>query len=76
MVARFTRLTRPAMRKLAPGRRLHQHGIAYEKLPNGDGRFLVNVMVDGQRVHRVVGLESAGVTREKAEQLIEGYQGV
>jgi len=67
-------LTRPAMRKLAPGRRLHQHGIAYEKLPNGDGRFLVNVMVDGQRVHRVVGLESAGVTREKAEQLIEQFR--
>ena len=43
MTVRFTRLTRPATRTLAPG----------------------------QRIHRTLGLESEGVTRERAETFIE-----
>jgi hypothetical protein len=34
-------------------------------------RYSVNVMVDRQRIHRVVGRESEGVTRQQAEDYIE-----
>lgn len=67
----FIRLTRPAMRGLAPGKRIAEHGITFERLANGDGVFSVNVMVDGQRIHRVVGRESDGTTRTQAEEFIQ-----
>ena len=53
MTLRFTRLTRPAVRKLQAGERITEHGITAEGLKDGDVRYSVNVMVDGQRVHRV-----------------------
>ena len=67
----FKQITRQEMRKLAPGEKLTESGITFERLRNGDGRFSVNIMVDGQRIHRVIGLESDGVTRTQAEDFIE-----
>ena len=58
------------MRSLAPGTRISEHGIVFDRLKNGDGRFSVNIMVDGQRIHRVLGRESDGTTRTQAEQFI------
>ncbi|MCH8168153.1 MAG: site-specific integrase, partial [Proteobacteria bacterium] len=37
---------------------------------NGDTRYSVNIMVDGQRIHRVIGLESEGVTLTQAREFI------
>lgn len=71
MTIRFTRLTRRACRNLKPSQKLSEHGITFERLANGDGRFTVNVMVDGVRVHRVIGKESDGVTRQQCEDFIE-----
>lgn len=81
MALRFQRLTRPNVRKLAArqllkddgtvANRVDEHGITAERLANGDIRFSVNVMIDKQRVHRVIGRESEGVTREQAERAIE-----
>ncbi len=71
MALRFSKLTRDDVRALKPGQRINEHGITADKLQNGDVRFSVNVMVDGQRIHRVVGRESDGVTRTQAEDLIE-----
>jgi integrase len=71
MGLRFTKLTRPAIRGLASGGHINEHGIVAEKQQDGDVRYSVNVMVDGRRIHRVVGRESEGVTRHQAEQLIE-----
>ena len=71
MSLRFSRMTRPAIRNLNPGDKIAEHGIVAERLKNGDIRYSVNVMVDGQRIHRVVGRESDGVTREQAERYIE-----
>ena len=71
MALKFARLTRPVIRKLHAGKRLTEHGVTAEKLENGDVRYSVNVMVDGRRLHRVVGKDSEGVTRSQAEQLIE-----
>lgn len=74
MALKFSRLTRPAIRSLAPGQRINEHGITAERLRNGDVRYSVNIMVDGQRVHRVIGRESEGVTREQAERAIETFR--
>jgi integrase len=71
MSKKFDVLTRPNMRKLEPGQRLQEHGIIFERLLNGDGRFIVNIRVDTKRIHRTVGLESEGVTRESAEKFVE-----
>ena len=71
MSLRFSKLTRPLIRSLAVGAKIAEHGIVAERLATGDVRYSVNVMVDRQRVHRVVGRESEGVTREQAERLIE-----
>ncbi|MEQ8734913.1 MAG: site-specific integrase [Rhodospirillaceae bacterium] len=70
MAKTFTKLTRPATRKLPKGERIQEHGIVFERLATGDGLFLVNVMVDGQRIHRSIGKESDGVTRTTAEDFI------
>jgi integrase len=64
------RLARLSTRKLAPGERITERGITYERLLNGDGLFTVNIMVDGQRIHRTIGRESAGTTRTQAEEYI------
>jgi hypothetical protein len=69
MAKTFTKRTRPAMRKLASGDKLNEHGITFERLANGDGVFTVNVMADGQRIHRVIGRESDGTTRTQAEDI-------
>lgn len=74
MALKFARLTRPAIRALTPGKKLAEHGITAERQGNGDVRYTVNIMVDGQRIHRVVGRESEGVTREQAERAIESFR--
>ncbi len=71
MAKTFTKLTRPLMRRLAAGEKLNEHGITFERQASGDGVFSVNVMVDGQRIHRVIGRESDGTTRTQAEEFIE-----
>ncbi|MBI0477483.1 site-specific integrase [Sphingomonas sp. MA1305] len=74
MALKFARLTRPAIRALAIGEKLAEHGITAERQSNGDVRYTVNIMVDGQRIHRVVGRDSEGVTREQAERAIETFR--
>ena len=71
MSIRFFRLTRPAIRRLKPGDRITEHGITAERLADGDTRISVNIMVDGERIHRVIGRESDGTTRTQAEAFIE-----
>lgn len=70
MALKFTRITRVNQRNLQAGSKLDEHGITFERLSSGDGRYKINIMVDGQRIHRVVGKESEGVTRVQAEELI------
>lgn len=67
----FVRLTRAALRALPVGSRLSEHGIIYEKLPGGDGKFSIQLRIDGQKVHRAIGRESEGATRGDAESVIE-----
>ncbi len=71
MARSFERLTRPRIRALPIGGKLSEHGITAERLTDNDIRYSVNIMVDGQRIHRVIGRDSEGVTREQAERAIE-----
>ncbi len=70
MLRRFARLTRPEIRKMASGQKITECGITAERLSSGDVRYSVNIMVDGQRIHRVIGRESDGTTRTQAENFI------
>jgi hypothetical protein len=70
MAKSFVKLTRANQRSLRAGGTIAEHGIIFERLPNKDGVYSVNVMVDGQRIHRVVGRESDGTTRTQAEEFI------
>lgn len=71
MALRFSKLDRPALRKLGAGEKITEHGITAERLAAGDLRWSVNVMVDGRRIHRVIGTESGGVTRTQCEEFVE-----
>lgn len=71
MATSFSRLRRAQIRALSVNNKVTERGISARKLSNGDVRWSVNIMVDGKRIHRVVGLESEGVTRSQAEQFIE-----
>lgn len=70
MAKMFKKLTRSGMRNLKAESSLTEHGIIFKRLRNGDGRFSVNVMVDGRRIHRVIGLESDGVTKTQSMDFI------
>jgi integrase len=43
----------------------------FTRLKDGDGKWMVNLMVDGQRIHRLIGRESEGVTLTQAIQYLE-----
>jgi len=70
MALKFTKLTRTKIHALKANGKISEHGITFERLNNGDGRYTLNIMVDGKRVHRVLGKESEGVTRQQAEDTI------
>ena len=71
MAKAFTKLDRLSIRKLQPGQSITENGITFQRMANGDGVYEVAIMVDGVRIHRVVGRESDGVTRTQAETYIE-----
>ena len=71
MPLRFARVDRKSIRALKPGEKITEHGISAERLNTGDVRYSVNIMVDGERIHRVIGRESEGTTRTQAEEFIE-----
>ncbi|OEU77539.1 MAG: integrase [Desulfuromonadales bacterium C00003107] len=70
MAKTFSKLNRSCMRKLKPGEEIREHGITFVRLVCGDGRFTVSIMVDGQRIHRMIGRESDGTTRTQAVEFI------
>jgi hypothetical protein len=74
MARSFARLDRNAIRAMQIGDKINEHGITAERLKDGDIRYSINIMSDGQRVHRVIGRASEGVTREQAERAIESLR--
>ncbi|SFK65114.1 Site-specific recombinase XerD [Nitrosomonas aestuarii] len=71
MAKNYNDLTRALIRKLPTGKRITEHGITFERQKNGEGVYSINIMVDGRRIHRVIGRESDGTTRTQAEEFIE-----
>ncbi len=65
------KLSPSSTRKTVAGDKVTENGITFERLLGGDGRWSVNIMVDGSRIHRVIGLESEGVTLTQVEKFIE-----
>lgn len=74
MALKFQALNRRAFARLAAGDKITEHGISVERTVKGDLIYRVAVMVDGRRVHRTIGKESEGVTREQAERAIESLR--
>lgn len=70
MAKRFNKMTRPGLRALPPGGTISEGGITFRRDHSGDGVFSVNIMVDRRRIHRVIGRESEGVTRQQAEDFV------
>ncbi len=66
----FKKLTAANIKALLPGKRLEEGGVCAERTKAGDVRWSVNVMVDGARIHRVIGRSSDGVTRTQAVDAI------
>lgn len=71
MALKFSKLTRPKIRLIKQGQKVAEHGITVEHLRDGDLRYSVNIMVDGERIHRVIGKQSEGMTRTQCEKFIE-----
>lgn len=71
MALTYQNLTRQKIKALKPGGKLIEGGITVERIANGDLVWRVAIMVDGKRIHRTVGKESEGITREQAERLVE-----
>jgi integrase len=71
MARKFSKLSRLNIRSLEKGEKLSELGITVECQKSGDIRYSINIMVDGERVHRVIGRESEGVTRTQCEEFIE-----
>lgn len=67
---KFKTLTRANIRNVERHQKLQEHGIEFDRLANRDGRYRINIMVDGQRIHRLVGKESEGTTRLQAEEML------
>ncbi len=71
MSKKFSKLTTQNLRVLCVGETITEHTISASRLKNGDIKYSINIMVDRQRIHRVIGTASEGVTRTKVEHAIE-----
>ena len=70
MGTRFVKLTRSAIRALKSGESITEAGISFKREQNGDGVFSINIMIEGERIHRVIGRESDGTTKQQVTEYI------
>lgn len=71
---KFSKLNKNAVKLLGANQRIIEHGIEVQRTGDGDLIWRIAIMVDGQRIHRVIGRGSEGVTREQAERAIEIFR--
>lgn len=62
------------LNQLPIGKTICHKGIIYKKLSDGDGRWTINSMVDGQRIHRVIGKDSNGTTLTTVKIALEQFK--
>ena len=71
MTKKYQKLNLEHRQALPVGETIFEHGIRYARTNDGDGTYAINIMVDGERINRVVGRESAGVRLPMVERYIE-----
>jgi integrase len=71
---KFSKINKNAVKLLEANQRIIEHGIEVQRTGDGDLNWRIAIMVDGQRIHRVIGRASEGVTREQAERAIESFR--
>jgi integrase len=64
-------LGRDAVKALQSGAAITDGGMTAIRLPDGDIRWSINIMVSGRRIHRVIGRESEGVGRADCLAFVE-----
>lgn len=67
---KYTKLIRESIKALKSQESICENNIKFERLKNGDGRYSVYGKANGIRFNRIVGLESHGVTRSQAEEVL------
>lgn len=70
MAIKYSKLTKANCAKLQQNEMIVENGIVYQKTKNNDGKFSINICVNGKRIHRVIGYESDGTTRVQVEEVI------
>jgi integrase len=65
------KIDRAALARLKPGQTISADGIRAEMTADGDIRYLIAARLDGQRLHRVVGYASEGMTPRRARDALE-----
>jgi integrase len=66
-------LTATIMKKLKAGEKASENGLTFKRLAGGDGVFEMNKMVNRERIHRILGKESEGMTITTAKALMEKF---
>ena len=66
----YEKLTQAKLKKLQPGESVQEHGLKFERMRGGDGRWLISARCGGSRHHFVVGTPSEGYTRTQAEEVL------
>ncbi len=70
MANSYTKLTPKQIVLMPVGACISESGITAKKMKNGHVSFSINVMIDGQRIHRTVGMSNDGTSRGDAERLV------
>ncbi|WP_454757225.1 tyrosine-type recombinase/integrase [Cupriavidus campinensis] len=66
----MTKVTRASMKALSPGKSISDGGVVFTRMADGSGRFSINCMVDGKRIHRVIGRDVDGTTLTHARDAL------
>src|SRR6266542_2277640 len=73
MASKYSKKLRETIRSPEVGR-WTERGVTFERKANGEGVFSVNVMVDGNRIHRIIGRESEGVNLAWVERVLNTWR--
>jgi integrase len=67
----MSRLDRTAIAHLQPGESATENGLEVQRRQDGTIAYWLNVVIEGRRLHKLIGLQSQGVNRYKARSYVE-----
>lgn len=59
------------IRRLQHGEEITIDGLQIERLPDGEIRYRINIVLEGERIHRVVGYRRDGMNYRQARAVVE-----